>query len=130
MGVPWLDESGIDQALVRLSAAVGLPDGWPDFKGIAIRTSVPDGQADLLLATTGAGAMTRFMLAPARSATGNVHTRLLPYRGPDGPVMQDAVPADEGRFTLPRATLTGPWHTCRQLNTFVPHPGNHPFIPD
>lgn len=129
MGVPWLDESGIDQALVRLSAAVGLPDGWPDFKGIAIRTRVPDGQADLLLATTGAGAMTRFMLAPARSATGHVHTCLLPYRGPDGPVMLAAVPADEGRFTLLCATLTGPWQTFGDLELFEPQPGNPSFDP-
>src|SRR3546814_13406586 len=108
MGVPWLDESGIDQALVRLSAAVGLPDGWPDFKGIAIRTSVPDGQADLLLATTGAGAMPRFMLAPARSATSHVHTCLLPYRGPHGPVIPAAVPPSAARFPLLSATRTSP----------------------
>src|SRR3546814_13727848 len=108
MGVPWLDESGIDQALVRLSAAVGLPDGWPDFKGIAIRTSVPDGQADLLLATTGAGAMTRFMLAPAPSPPRHAPPCLPPYLVPDRPAMPPAVSADPGLFPLLTPPHTGP----------------------
>src|SRR3546814_17187649 len=73
--------------------------------------------------------MTRFMLAPARSATGHVHTCLLPYRGPDGPVMLAAVPADEGRFTLLCATLTGPWQTFGELELFEPPPGNPSLDP-
>src|SRR6476661_10111092 len=53
-GVPWLDETGEDAVLVRLSRAVGLPAPLPDIFGLALRMSTADGRpADLLLATTG-----------------------------------------------------------------------------
>ena len=31
-GAPWLDEPGTDPAVVRRSAAVGFPEGWPDLE--------------------------------------------------------------------------------------------------
>ena len=42
-GVHWLDEPGTDSAVVRLSRAVGLPGGWPDVHGLAVRVLGEDG---------------------------------------------------------------------------------------
>ncbi len=36
-GVPWLDDAGEDEVLVRLSRAIGLPAGLPDIHGLALR---------------------------------------------------------------------------------------------
>ena len=36
-GVPWLDEPGNDEVLVRQSRSVGLPEGLPDVHGLALR---------------------------------------------------------------------------------------------
>lgn len=108
-GVAWLDEPGEDRVLVRLSRAVGLPDPWPDIHGLALRIPVSTGYADLLLATTGLGRVTRFVLTPARRREGRPYTTLLPYRGPDGPLLLGAVAAGEDRFRLSWAGASGPW---------------------
>ena len=36
-GVPWLDGVGQTAVLVRISRAGGLPPGWPDVHGLAVR---------------------------------------------------------------------------------------------
>lgn len=112
-GVPWLDDSAIEPALVRLSAAIGLPRGWPDFQGIALRTfSNPggvEGASDVLFATTGAGRFSRFVLTPARSSRHRRHTTLLPYQGPRGPLLLAAEPVAEDLIDLFWAELAGPW---------------------
>ncbi|MGN6332668.1 MAG: hypothetical protein ACTHOD_13590 [Motilibacteraceae bacterium] len=108
-GVPWLDEPGEDEALVRVSRSVGLPSPWPDVLGLALRVPVPgpavdDGQprqADLLFATTGLGTVGRFLLAPRRDLAASPLSTLLPYRSPRGLVVLAATPADPGR-PLPR----------------------------
>ena len=52
-GVPWLDETGTDDVIVRVSQAIGLPQWLPDIQGLAVRFD-PDGvPGDLLFATTG-----------------------------------------------------------------------------
>lgn len=91
-GVPWLDQPGTDEVLVRFSRAIGLPHPLPDIFGIAIR--VPDGDrpADLLLATTGLGRLTRLLLTPATHPRARPFTTLLPYRGPQGPIFIAARP--------------------------------------
>ncbi|MET1133176.1 MAG: hypothetical protein ABWX60_07145 [Aeromicrobium sp.] len=107
-GVPWLDEPGTERAIVRVSAAVGLPHGWPDIQGLAIR--LPEqGDADILLASTGVGPLTRFMLRPVKSSGWHLSTSLLPYRGPEGPLLLAAAPTEPGRYTLLRAEGHRPW---------------------
>ena len=107
-GVPWLDEPGTERAIVRVSAAVGLPHGWPDFQGLALR--LPEhGDADILLASTGRGPLTRFLLRPVRSSGWHLVTTLLPYRGPEGPLLLAAAPAEPGHHVLLRAEGRGPW---------------------
>src|SRR5690242_4081043 len=45
-GVPWLDEAGRDDAVVRLSRAIGLPGALPDVQGLAIRLDLDGAVAD------------------------------------------------------------------------------------
>jgi hypothetical protein len=115
-GVPWLDEPGEDQVLVRLSRAVGLPSGFPDIHGLALRVPLPDGRrADLLLASTGLGRATRFVLTASRSPQGRPLTTLLPYRAPRGPVVLGARPAREGSYDLLWSAPGGTWHPFGEL---------------
>ncbi|MDZ5622428.1 hypothetical protein SFC88_16410 [Nocardioides sp. HM23] len=86
-GVPWLDSPGDDEVLVRFSRAIGLPRALPDIHGIAVRIPVEDRFADLLLASTGLGRFTRFVLTAGFDVGRRPLTTLLPYRGPYGPVL-------------------------------------------
>jgi hypothetical protein len=112
-GVAWLDEAGDDRVLARLSRAVGLPGPLPDVHGLGLRVPVDDPlggvHADVLLATTGLGRLTRYTLTPTRRRDGRPYTTLLPYRGPQGALMLGAVADGEGSFTLAWAGPTGPW---------------------
>jgi hypothetical protein len=87
-GVPWLNMPGVDEVLVRISRAVGLPDAVPDIHGLAVRIPIADGEsADLLLAQTGLGRLTRFTLTAGRRISSRPLTTLLPYRSPAGPLL-------------------------------------------
>ena len=86
-GVPFLDESGTDEVVVRESRALGLPARVPDIHGLAIRVTNPDGSAgDLLLASTGWGRLSRFVFMPSLTTYGQPMTTLLPYNAPGGPL--------------------------------------------
>jgi hypothetical protein len=109
-GVPWIDESGEDRVQLRLSRATGLPTSLPDVLGLALRVPYLGGHGDLLLATTGAGAVSRFLLRPTRRP-GSWYGSLLAFRTPAGPLQLAAVPlAEDGtRFELAWSRLTGSW---------------------
>lgn len=110
-GVPWIDEPGGDRVLLRLSRATGLPEFLPDILGLAVRISYEGGgHGDLLLATTGTGVVSRFILRPARRP-GRPYSSLFPYRSPRGPLLLAVFPlTDDGtRFELACATLRGAW---------------------
>lgn len=83
-GVPWLDEAGSEPVLVRFSRAVGLPGPLPDILGLTVRIHRPDGDADLLLATTGRGPYSRMALVPRRDLAAG-YGSLMAYRTPAGP---------------------------------------------
>ena len=133
-GVPWLDEVGSDRVLVRVSRSVGLADGLPDVFGLAVRVTgaeggggSADGYGDLLLATTGTGTVTRFLLRPTRRDDAAAYSTLLPYRTPTGPLLLAAFPA-EGRhrsFDLAWSRLTGPWNTFATLTFADTGQGGH-----
>jgi len=108
-GVPWLDEVGTDDALVRVSRAIGLPAVLPDVSGIAIRVHPDDSPADLLLASTGLGRLTRYLLAPTWRPSRHPASTLLPYHSPRGPLLLAARPESEQRLTLCWAGPVGPW---------------------
>ena len=121
-GVGWLDDPGEDEVLVRISRAIGLPAVVPDIYGLALRIPTAEGPADVLLATTGLGRLTRFVLTAGREVTARPLTTLLPYRSPRGPLLLAAVPveaASDGsaaRFDLRWSVGLGPWTTFAVLD--------------
>jgi hypothetical protein len=115
-GVPWLDEPGSDEVLVRRSRAVGLPDGLPDIHGLALRVPCEaGGHGDILMATTGTGRLGRFVLTASRSPYARPMTTLLPYRTPGGPVTLAAVAAGDHAYELAHASVGGSWHRFADL---------------
>jgi hypothetical protein len=117
-GVTWLDDPGSDQVLLRFSRSVGLPKPFPDVLGMAMRIPVKGNHhGDLLLATTGAGGLDRFLLRPARHR-GAVYNCLIPYRTPTGPLLVAALPVNEDgfRFELACAPLRGAWSSFGWLD--------------
>jgi hypothetical protein len=131
-GVPWLDEPAADDAVVRLSRGVGLPEGLPDLLGLAVRVPGPGGRpVDLLLSSTGTGVLTRYLpqlrqdtaggycsLMGYRTAAGTVVLGALPERAgvPSGPPPATAAAArDSVAFTLAAAAPLGPWRPFARL---------------
>ena len=123
-GVPWLDASRTDEVLVRFSRAIGFPTPLPDIHGIALRVPAGDRFADLLLASTGLGRLTRFLLTPSGAPGSRPYTTLLPYRGPRGPLFLGArVVADLRRpgpagpaLELMWSAGLGTWHEFARLD--------------
>lgn len=115
VGVPWVDEPGVDDAHVRLSRAVGLPPRWPDIFGLALRLPTPAGHGDVLFATTGSGAISRFVLLPGRTTTSWTYTTLIPYRTSSGPLLLAAQLDGQHAFTLACARPTTPWRPFGRL---------------
>lgn len=110
VGVPWLDEPGVDDVLVRRSRAVGLPERLPDIHGLAVRVPLAGGgHGDLLLAMTGTGRISRFVLTAGRTPYSRPLTTLLPYRTPGGPRLVRAVARDEQSYRLAVAAPRGEW---------------------
>lgn len=109
-GVPFLDEPAEARGVARMSRSAGLPPPLPDVLGIAVRWHPPeragragaegepgrDGDAELLLATTGAGALGRRLLRPATRWAPAFYGSLLPYGAGDRKVFLGAV-AERGR---------------------------------
>jgi len=82
-GVPWLDEPGRHDGVVRLSRSVGLPAGWPDVLGLAVRFRT-DRDHDLLFATTGSAPEARTLMTPQRDPRTSFFGSLLALRDPCG----------------------------------------------
>lgn len=115
-GVPWLDEPGADEALVRLSRAAGLPSGWPDVLGLAVSFRDGAGRHDLLLATTGMARGARHLLLPRVRAESAAYGSLFTYETPRGQAVLAAAPGHEPRtFTLSVATVLGSWQPFATL---------------
>ena len=110
---PWIDNVGDHQVLLRLSRGIGLPAGWPDVLGLAIRVPLDRGlHGDLLLASTGNGPLSRYALVPARDPYQTSYSTLLPYRTARGPAVIAAVRVQtEGdcSFELRAAIGRRPW---------------------
>ena len=118
-GVAWLDEPGVDDALVRTSRAIGLPSPLPDFHGLALR--VPDGSsghADLLFATTAWNRVGRHLLVPTLTVGPTLST-LLPYRTAAGPVVLGARQVGVS-YLLYWAPVGGRWRELGELRLDAP----------
>ena len=120
-GAPWLDEAATHEALVRRSRAAGLPPGWPDVHGLAVRVALRpddgtgDTAADILLSTTGRRVPARFLLRPGRRPDRMFYGSLLPYRTPRGPVLLGARWTGGPRWDLLAATPRGDWTSYGEL---------------
>jgi hypothetical protein len=115
-GVPWIDEPGEDEVVVRLSRAIGLPGGLPDIHGLAVRVPVEGGgHGDLLFASTGWGRVSRFVLTASRSPQGRPMTTLLPYDAPSGPLLLGARAGGAETFELSVAPAGGDWRPFADL---------------
>lgn len=69
-------------AVVRLSRAVGLPQGTPDVLGLAIKlldAHGPGRDQDLALASSGRSVVARHLLVPRRDFSATVFSSVLPY---------------------------------------------------
>lgn len=117
LGAAWLDESGEDEGLVRLSRSVGLPAGLPDILGLALRVPTPgDRVGDVLFSTTGRSTLGRYVLLPRREARADYGT-LLPYRCASGlSVLLGAFHRRGGGFDLAVASPTGQWRVFGELH--------------
>jgi len=117
-GVPWLDNAGTDEVLLRFSRSVGLPSLLPDVWGLAVRVPHEEGgYADLLLASTGAGRWGRFVLRLARRRA-TFYSSLIPYDAPPGPLLVAASPVDDDgyHFELVCARARGSWSSFGRLS--------------
>jgi hypothetical protein len=94
-GVPWLDATAGDGAVVRMSRGAGLPAPLPDLLGLAIRLPGDGAPVDLLLTTTGRGALTRLVPLPRRDAAAD-YSSIMGYRSDAGVVRFAAFPGDDG----------------------------------
>jgi len=84
----------------------------PDILGMALRIPTQPGQfGDVLLATTGTGLLSRYVLLPTRRHGLRAYTSLFPYKTLAGPLLLAAIPtADSPRqYELAYARPTGPW---------------------
>lgn len=118
-GVAWLDAVADDEVVVRISRAIGLPLRLPDIHGLALRVPADGRPADLLLASTGTGPLTRFVLTASRDLQARPLTTLLPYRSPGGPLFLGARPVT-GAAGHPAVGLTFDLLWSQGLGDWVP----------
>ena len=95
-GVPFLDARARDDVVVRLSRGAGLPAPLPDLLGLAVRLDDGSGRTvDLLLSTTGRGALTR-VVPVLRRDTAAVYCSIMAYGSAAGPIRLAALPIGDG----------------------------------
>ena len=129
-GVPWLDEPGVHDGVLRVSRAAGLPPWLPDVHGVALRVEPAGaGPVDLLFAGTGRSALGRFLLRPEMCYGNGALTTLLPVRCAAGALVLRLTPtgsetAMEGSLptsmVLSWALGTGPWRYAGEVVTGAP----------
>ena len=71
---------GKHPAVLRLSRGAGLPGGWPDVLGVALKVYVgEDDELDLLFNSSGSGAVGKYMILPARRFFERPYSTILRY---------------------------------------------------
>jgi len=100
-GVPLLAAGASRDAVVRFSRGLGLPRGWPEFLGLALRI---EDEQDLLLASSSPSPLVRMVPLPARSFFGTTLSSLLPFDAGQrvvfaGAVVHGAPTGDDDQLT-------------------------------
>ncbi|WP_409484739.1 phosphodiesterase [Arsenicicoccus dermatophilus] len=129
-GVPLLDRAGSWPCTVRASRAASLTHAGPDVQGLALRVAGAGrtgDHADLLLASTGTGSVTRYLLAVRRRVEDGPLTTLLPQRGPGGDVLLRLDPAGSSAYDLSWSRARGPWHRLGRLVIDLPWGPDQPL---
>jgi hypothetical protein len=126
LGVPALAAGGTRPCVVRWSRAMGLPRGWPDIEGLALRlpgASQHGDDADLLLASTGEHRWSRYLLTLRRPRRFGRLTTLLPVRAGGRALTFALDPVTGGADGLPPTSYVlevargkGPWQRLGQLD--------------
>jgi hypothetical protein len=120
-GVPWLDQAGRDDVVVRFSRGLGLPRRLPDLLGLAVRIPAGEGgPVDLLFTSSGTGALGRRIGVPRlRSAV--VRGSIMGYRSDAGTLRLAAFPlGDDGRaWGLAAARGSGAWRRFARLDVLA-----------
>ncbi len=121
LGVPLLAERGDRPCLVRWSRAMGLPDGWPDFEGLALRFAAETaGGGDLLLASTGTCKVARHVLLLRGAGRHGVLSSLIPVASQAGPLLFRATPVDDAdppqRYRISVAVGLSDWDDVAVLD--------------
>ncbi|MCH8611930.1 phosphodiesterase [Arsenicicoccus dermatophilus] len=129
-GVPLLDRAGSWPCTVRASRTASLTHQGPDVMGLALRVDAAghDGDhADLLLASTGTGTVTRHLLAVRRRVEDGPLTTLLPQRGASGDVLLRLDPAGSSAYDLSWSRARGAWHRLGRLELHLPWGPDEPL---
>ncbi|WP_299958941.1 phosphodiesterase [uncultured Modestobacter sp.] len=132
-GIAWLDGSGTDDVVVRMSRGAGLPRRFPDLLGFAVRVA-GDPPVDLLLSSAGSGRWSRRVPVLRRDAA-CPYGSIMAYRSPAGPVWLTASPEGAGvpsdraglvaaapglQVTLCAAIGDGPWEPFARITLGTP----------
>jgi hypothetical protein len=121
LGVPLFAGSGRHHCLVRWSRSAGVPSPLPDVEGFALRVrDAGAGRvADLLFASTGEGAVTRYTLRLRGPRSHGPMSTLLPVAGATGSLMFLVEPLDDDdpprRWRLSVADAGSAWRTLATL---------------
>lgn len=126
LGIPVLAREGSRSCEVRWSRAMGLPRSWPDIEGMALRLpgAAQDGDvADVLFASTGSHAWSRYLLTLRGSGRFGRLTTLLPVLAAGQGVSFMLVPDGETVGSLPPTAYamhvargTGAWARVARLD--------------
>lgn len=118
--------AGTRPCRTRWSRSMGLPQGWPDIEGLALRLdgAGPDGgDADLLFASTGGRGWSRYLLTLRGPGRFGHLTTLIPARAGGRAVTFRLTPQSEPHDGLPPTTYeldlalgTGDWRPVGHID--------------
>ncbi len=127
-----------DRAVVRLSKGAGMPGGFPDVYGLAIKLADawgPDADQDFLLVTSGEGPIGRHTLVPTRKPLTMHFSSVLPYHV-EGSLATFgawvAAPADDIRgatISMGVAFGSGAWQQIATITIGEPFAGDISYDP-
>ena len=126
LGIEAFARAGELPCRARWSRSMGLPQGWPDIEGLALRLggAGPDGgDADLLFASTGGRRWSRYLMTLRGPGRHGPLTTLIPARAAGRAVLFRLTPESEPDRGLPPATYaldlalgTGSWQPVARVD--------------